>query len=333
MHALARPKSIPIPIPIRPWPRLEHALFAVAAALVSWVAGCDQGPAPGGRAREGGPPGGAPAPGGTVGPNGGSVDRLWFAVTGDTRPGACDASDLYPRSAIAEIAASMKALEVQFALDLGDHMYVCNGSYAEAAQQMGFYTTAIAAGPATFFMTLGNHDCGSSFARSGARAGCFEESADANFRAYLAALGRPRPYYAIDVATFAGLARFVFVADDAYDAVQAAWLERTLADADARARITVIARHHPMSGARSGNPDIVATIERHRYALLLSAHLHTYAHGEDHGGRAAIMGLGGAPSALPPGFATVLQNADGSLTFTPRDAAGEPIHTAWTVGP
>jgi hypothetical protein len=314
--------------------RHPSALLAVAAAaLFSWAVGCDQGAAPGGRAREGGPPGGAPAPAGIVGPDGGSVDRLWFAVTGDTRPGRCDESDLYPRAAIAEIAASMKALEVQFALDLGDHMYVCNGSFAEAAQQMGFYTTAIGAGPATFFMTLGNHDCGSSFARAGARTGCFEGSADANFRAYLAALGRPRPYYAIDVATFAGLARFVFVADDAYDAVQAAWLERTLADADARARITVIARHHPMSGARSGNPEIVGTIERHRYTMLLSAHLHTYAHGSDHGGRAAIVGLGGAPSLSPPGFATVLQNADGSLTFTPRDALGEPVHTAWTVGP
>lgn len=268
-----------------------------------------------------------------MGRDGGAVDRLWFAVTGDTRPPSCDESDLYPRKAIAEIAASMKALRVQFALDLGDHMYVCNGSRAEAEQQMGFYMTAVAAGPSTFFMTLGNHDCGSTFARRGPASGCFPGSGDANFRAYLAALGRPLPYYAIDVTTAAGLARFVFVADDAYDAVQADWLERTLADADARARTTVIARHHPMGGPRSGNPEIVQTIERHRYTLLLSAHLHTYAHGRDHGGRAAILGLGGAPSSSPPGFATVLEHADGSLTFTPRDAQGQPVRSAWTVGP
>ncbi|GAC1343479.1 MAG: hypothetical protein NVSMB23_17350 [Myxococcales bacterium] len=312
-------------------PRLHPA--AIAAALLGLTFACGKEPSPVGHSREGGPPVVLPGVLAGVGRDGGAVDRLWFAVTGDTRPSTCDASDLYPRAAIAEIAASMRALHVQFALDLGDHMYVCNGSSAEATQQMGFYTAAIAGGPDTFFLTLGNHDCGSSFARFGAGKGCLEGSEDANFRAYLAALGRTLPYYAIDVDTAAGLARFVFVADDAWDAAQAAWLERTLAEADARARYTVIARHHPLTGPRQGDPAIVQAIERHRATLLLAAHLHTYAHGADHGGRAVILGLGGAPSSSPPGFATVLQNTDGSLTFTPRDARGAPIRSAWTVDP
>src|SRR5712692_8759213 len=86
-------------------------------------------------------------PGGSVGPEGGSVERLWFATTGDTRPSQCDATDQYPKAAIAQIAAAMKALRVQFTVDLGDHMYVCNHSDAEAAQQMGFYMDAVAQGP------------------------------------------------------------------------------------------------------------------------------------------------------------------------------------------
>ena len=272
-------------------------------------------------------------PSGSVGPAGGTVDRLWFATTGDTRPGSCDATDQYPQATISTIAASMKALAVQFALDLGDHMYVCNQSFAEATQQMGFYTAAVAQGPATWFMTMGNHECGSYNRGTGGSNGCFDASADANFHAYMAALGRPRPYYAVDIGTSRGLARIVSIADDAWDAAQAAWLEQTLADADLHAKYTIVARHHPVAGSRTGSGDVVATIERHKYTLVLTAHVHAYRHGTDHGGRAAIIGLGGAPGVMPPGFATVLQNTDGSLTFTLRDATGNPVQAAWSVQP
>src|SRR6266850_2309967 len=97
-------------------------------------------------------------PSGTVGPGGGAVDRLWFATTGDTRPAECDQTNAYPKAPIAQIAAAMKALRVQFTLDLGDHMYVCNQSDAEARQQMGFYMGAIAQGPSVWWMTMGNHE-------------------------------------------------------------------------------------------------------------------------------------------------------------------------------
>ena len=277
----------------------------------------------------GGNPDAGPPPSGVVGYDGGTVDRLWFATTGDTRPGSCDASDQYPGATMATIAASMKQLAVQFAIDLGDHMYVCNQSFAEATQQMGYYTAAVAQGPATWFMTMGNHECGHADGTSS----CFDASADANFHAYMTALGRPRPYYAVDVNTSFGLARIVSIADDSYDAAQASWLEQTLADADLHAKYTIVARHHPLAGSRAGSADIVSTIERHKYSLLLTAHVHAYAHGTDHGGRAAIVGLGGAPGLMPPGFGTVLQNSDGSLTFTLRDTTGNPLKAAWSVQP
>jgi len=143
-------------------------------------------------------------PSGTVGPGGGAVDRLWFATTGDTRPAECDQTNAYPKAAIAQIAAAMKALRVQFTVDLGDHMYVCNQSDAEARQQMGFYMEAIAQGPSAWWMTMGNHECGS----AAYPYSCFVGGPpDANFSAYMAALGRPLPYYANDVQTSLGLAR------------------------------------------------------------------------------------------------------------------------------
>lgn len=276
------------------------------------------------------PPAGPPAPpstappSGSVGPNGGSVDRLWFAATGDTRPGSCDATDQYPRAAVAQLASSMKALSVQFALDLGDHMFVCNQSLPEARQQMGFYMGAIAAGPATWWLTMGNHECGAAYSGGG----CAVGRPDANFDAYLEALARPRPWYANDVQTSLGLARFVVIADDAWGAEQAAWLESTLADADAHARYTILARHHPVTGSRTGPGEILAAIGRHKATLILTAHTHSYAHD---GPRSAIIGLGGAGPST--GFATVLQNADGTLTFTLHDASGNPLGAPWSVAP
>ena len=277
-----------------------------------------------------GPPDHGVAPGGSVGFDGGAVERLWFATTGDTRPGFCDRTADYPTATIAQIARAMRALEVQFALDLGDHMYVCNHSAAEAQEQMRLYMGAAAQGPATWWMTMGNHECGNDVPPFS----CFAANRDANFDAYMAALRRPLPYYLAEVRTSLGKARFVVVADDSWDAAQADWLESTLSAADAEAAYTIVGRHHPMTGSGSGNPRVVAAIVRHKYSLILTAHSHLYAHDTvNFGGRSAVVGVGGVPTSSLPGFATVLQNDDGSLTFVRRDANGNPLDVPWTVTP
>jgi hypothetical protein len=66
--------------------------------------------------------------------------------------------------------------------------------------------------------------------------------------------------------------------------------------------------------------------------MILTAHNHDYEHDTaTWNGRSAVVGLGGAGGRW--GFGTVLQNADGSLTFVRRDANGNPIGAAWTVSP
>jgi Calcineurin-like phosphoesterase len=270
-------------------------------------------------------------PWGNVNRDGGTVQRLWFGLTGDTRPGDCDDTAHYPSPAIDQIARSMKALHLQFGLDLGDHMFVCNGSIDEAKIQMGEYMSAIAQGPQTFWMTMGNHECGHLREWGVCLPGL---GPDANFDVYMAALRRPVPWYSTDVATSQGLARFIFVADDAWCREQAEWLENLLTDSDKNARYTIVARHHPMEGGRSGRHPVVKMILRHKYSLLLTAHEHTYQHDPDSlGGRAVIVGVGGGPSESPPGFATVLQNKDGTLSFVMRDIDGNPVGEPWTVPP
>ena len=288
------------------------------------------GPAPdGGVAVKPGTPDAGVVPSGTVGLDGGTVDRLWFATTGDTRPHNCDDTANYPKAAIAQIAAAMKALRVQFTVDLGDHMYVCNGDDAEASTQMGYYMTGIASGPSTWWMTMGNHECGNNKAPYA----CFTSGAhDANFAAYMTALKRPLPYYFIDVRTGSGLARFVLIADDSWDATQSDWLSSTLAYADAHAKYTVVARHHPVQGTRIGAAEILNILQAHKASLILTAHNHDYEHDTTTwSGRSTVVGLGGAGYTW--GFATVLQNTDDTLTFVQRDANGNPIGAPWSVSP
>ena len=287
-----------------------------------------------------GTPDAGEVPAGTVDADGGTVDRLWFATTGDTRPSSCMDTANYPKAAIAQIAKAMKGLRVQFTVDLGDHMYVgsdpgCGSPTmaqmdTAARTQMGDYMTAVAQGPSAWWMTMGNHECDAAFAL---RQPCtMGMPHDPNFAAYMTALARPQPYYFTDVQTSQGLARFVMVADDAWDATQSAWLSSTLSYADAHAKYTIVSRHHPVTGSRSGPAEVVSILQQHKYSLVLTAHNHDYEHDTSSwGSRAAVVGLGGAGGYW--GFGTVLQGTDGTLTFVQRDANGNPMGVAWTVAP
>jgi hypothetical protein len=284
----------------------------------------------------------------TVGPDGGTVDLLDFVFTGDTRPVNCwtaatDSSNPYPAAAFQQIVARMGSLSPQFAFDLGDHMYECNENLADAQSMMGKYTQAIAnAGfKPTWFMTMGNHECG-----AGSTADCSAHPADANAQAYLSALSKlsqqPLPYYKVDVQTRLGLARFVFIADNWYSATAQAWVESTLADADLHAKYTIIVKHHPIAVAigslREGptwSYDLI-TSGRHKYSLVLTAHTHDYEHPTGaFSGRSVICGLGAANTSFT-GFCRVQQQADGTLKFTAYDLFGN-VRTdpspAFTVTP
>lgn len=308
-------------------PLLALALACAAPPLKTGAADAGLGP--------------MPARGG-VDVTGGSVDRLSFAVTGDTRPPLCDLVLLgrgqdYPTAAVTTIATQMNARGVQLGLDLGDHVFVCLGGAGEAEAQMNDYLRAISVFKAPFFLSMGNHEC--AFALGGGLGDCGADNPkDGVYTTFLKALApiSAKPYYAVDVATSLGLARFVFVADDAWNDAQAAWLETTLAEADAKARYTIVLRHHNLAQSKSGHyAAIVALVNAHKYALHLTAHVHTYQHdvAEDPSGRTAIVGTGGSSNATMQGYATVVQGLDARLYFTMYDSAMDlPVDT-WSVGP
>ena len=188
--------------------------------------------------------------GGTgIGPTGGTVDLLDFVLTGDTRPGACNDTANYPTALHQQIVRSMAAVNAQFALDLGDHMYACSQNAQAAQQQMALYTAPLSSFPAPFFMTMGNHECENG-------ADCSANASDVNYAAFAQALRsvskETAANYALQIQTRLGRVTVVVVADNFFGAAQQAWLQSTMTDADTGSIATLVAKHHPVTGSRTG---------------------------------------------------------------------------------
>src|SRR5581483_1301130 len=99
---------------------------------------------------------------GTVSLSGGTVDRLYFGYTGDTRDmssGTGYSSQL--QTVINGIYTDMGKRGVSFALDGGDHMEASSSSQATAC--MNDYLSAAALLGKPVFMTYGNHECSNSY--------------------------------------------------------------------------------------------------------------------------------------------------------------------------
>jgi hypothetical protein len=272
--------------------------------------------------------------GGPVGPTGGTVDRLFFGFTGDTRPDACDGP--YPQALANNIFTQMKAKDVQFALDQGDHMFNCIGAFTGARAQMQSYLSAAALLGKSVFPTMGNHECtgeASKLCTLGSMGN------NANYTAYvesLQKLGIDKPYYRFDVTTKTGLAVFLVVADDVWDAAEEAWLTQQLTDADQKAKYTFVSKHHP-----DGNMDhpefqqIYNLVTAHKYTLFFTGHTHEYRR-QRRDPRALVVGIGGAPLGGGGGFwgyGTALQGTDNRIYVNVYDQATGNIMDAFDVAP
>jgi Calcineurin-like phosphoesterase len=270
--------------------------------------------------------------GGGIGPTGGTVDLLRFATTGDTRPPACEDHANYPTGIINGIVDGMITQSPQFALDLGDHMYVCNNSLAEATLQMNQYMQSIQRFPEQWFMTMGNHECW--------HGPCLPGSTNANYVAFMSALApvSSLPYYAFNVQTRLGLATFIVLADNSWDSAQAAWFEQQMATADTAAKYTIVARHHPVGDTSvTTNKEAVTILRRHKFALFLTGHAHSYSHPSTDNGRDVVIGIGGAPLLAAGsdfnGYAMVEQQPAGELRVSVYSTTGNTLHETFTVGP
>jgi Calcineurin-like phosphoesterase len=273
---------------------------------------------------EGGAPfdGGGPVTG-TIGPNGGDLSRLLFAIVGDTRPANPNDTGAYPTAIIDKIYTNIQALPAHppFVISSGDYNFASTTN-GEAATQIALYMTARAKYSGAFFPAMGNHECTGATASNCGPSGV--DGTTNNYSAFLAQMLGPisktEPYYTINVkasdATWT--AKFVFIAANAWSNAQSAWLETALA---APTTYTFVIRHEPADTTQApGVGPSEAIMAQHPYTLSIVGHTHSYYH---FSGREVLVGNGGAPlsGSKNYGFAIVSQRPDQALQIDMIDYA------------
>jgi hypothetical protein len=266
--------------------------------------------------------GGGGPPTGAVGPSGGTVSSLLFAVVGDTRPANIDDTGGYPTSIITTIFQDLQGMspKPQFGVSTGDYMYATPGS-GNSGPQIDLYVTARSNFSNIMFPAMGNHEC-TGYTNSNCGSGNADGVTE-NYTTFLTQLLKPlsqtSPYYSINVNSSSGAwtAKFVFVAANAWTSAQSSWLSTTLAQPTT---YTFILRHE--SASANTAPGVTPSeqiMTQYPYTLAIVGHTHDY---EKSGAKEVIFGNGGAPltsSNSNYGFGLVTQRSDGTIQVDAYD--------------
>ncbi len=279
---------------------------------------------------------------GTVGPTGGSVSRLVFAVVGDTRPTNEDDPSSYPTTIITQIFKDIEGQSPHPVLTLatGDYQFSSTGSSSTASQQVPLYASATKSYSATVFPALGNHECGvSGSACSSDYNNCGPGNsggATPNYNAFmkylLKPIGKTNPYYSINVNATdnSWTAKFVITAANAWDSAQESWLDSTLAQATT---YTFVVRHESTDASAPsccstcfapGIAGVDTLLAKHPYTMLIAGHTHDYKKGivSPDTSPTVVFGNGGAPltsSGYDYGYGIFAQRCDGAIVVDEYD--------------
>ena len=267
---------------------------------------------------------------GNIGPNGGSVPLLYFAVVGDTRPPNEDDTAHYPTAIITKIYQDIEAMNPrpQFIVSTGDYQYA-NPSGTQSGPQIQAYMTARSQYTGTSFATMGNHECtGYTDSNCTGSAG----TASNNFQTFMTQmvkpLGQSVPYYTIPFSDTNGqwAAKLIVTACNDWDSTQQSWLATQLAKSTT---YTFNARHEAPGTTAPCSPTMDSMMSSATYDLFIVGHSHTYSHS----GKQLIEGVGGAPitGSANYGYATVQQKASGGFTVTQYDYSTAAAVNTFTV--
>ena len=255
---------------------------------------------------------------GSIGPTGGNESVLYFAVVGDTRPATEDDTSHYPTAIIGKIFTDLSGVKPQppFVVSTGDYQF-SNPYGSEASKQLALYLAARGPYTGVQFPAMGNHEC-----TGGTASNCGQGNANGltnNYKAFMSQLLGPiqqtSSYYVINVNATddSWTSKFVFVAGNAWDATQSAWMDAAMAKPTT---YTFVVRHEPAAANTApGVGPSEAIMAKHPYTLAIVGHSHEYHHSKYTQPKEVIIGNGGAPLALNQnyGYAIIAQRTDGSL--------------------
>jgi hypothetical protein len=260
-----------------------------------------------------------------VGAAGGTVDHLYFAMVGDTRP-SFPLFTSYPTAIITQIFTDIQGMNPrpQFVVATGDYQFSIPLT-GQSNTQVGLYRKAEQAFSGTVFSTMGNHEC-----TGLTQVNCSMSSLLSNIPAYMNSLvlplGQTLPYYTVPFNGSNGSwnAKLIVVACNLWDPTQKAWLADQLAQPTT---YTLIAQHQPST--TTDGPcvnDVNALLANHPYSLSLVGHDHEFAVN----GREVKVGISGAPlssGASNWGYATVEQTSKGWVVTEYDYATAAPLAT------
>jgi len=286
------------------------------------------------------------APTGPIGPQGGTMPSLQFAIVGDTRPQKEGDTAAYPTALITEIFSNIQAVNPwpPFIIGTGDYAY-CSSS--DCAAQTANYICAAQGYTGQIFLAMGNHEC------TGATdSNCGPSATDAitpNYSNFLnligtfgvnstkqATLANQEAYYEVDVSssdsTNPWSARFLMIAANAWDSGQSAWLKAAMATN--ATTYTFIVRHESYQddgAAKSDQPgdegasDQIIDTAPYPYTMLLVGHDHYYEQSTSGNGNVElIVGNGGAETSGPPGYVICSQLSGGNISCIPYASGTTP---------
>jgi predicted phosphodiesterase len=239
----------------------------------------------------------------------GHFEHLRVGLVGDTRPNV--SGGVYPTQIITHIYQEMDARAPDFAVALGDYVYVSPSNLALATQQMMTYLGARASFHADVYYVVGNHEgYGDNLAA---------------FRAVMSPAGYFSLHGTLGQATF----KLVIIGDDLWTTAQDAWLKRTLSVATT---YTFVCRHHPSYNTDSTEQLILSIIEAYPRTLLLDGHTHLY---ERASTREIVIGNGGAPLSNGSyyGYAILDLDPAGSATVTAYRENDDAQMESFSVAP
>ncbi len=284
-------------------------------------------------------------PTGSIGPQGGTMSSLSFAIVGDTRPQKEGDTAAYPTQLITEIFSNLQGASPwpQFVMGTGDYAY-CSSS--DCAAQTANYIVAAAQYTGQIFLAMGNHEC------TGATdSNCGPEGADGitpNYSNFLNLIGtfglnstnqptlaNQEAYYEVDVSssdsTNPWTAKFVVIAANAWDSGQSSWLTSVM---QKQTTYTFVIRHESYQddGAASSDlpgderaSDQIIDSAPYPYTMLLVGHSHYYEQSTSGNGNVElIVGNGGAETSGPAGYVICSQIAGGNISCQPYASGTTP---------
>jgi hypothetical protein len=256
----------------------------------------------------------------------GGAGLLTFAVFGDCRPPNLEGTSHYPSTIIGGLFSLAQTNGARFAIGTGDYMFANTEAGVDGQVKLFLEARANYSGPV--YLGMGNHEC-----NGATRSNCPNYDETPNIRAFMQLLpdGVTTPYYRHDEQTPFGVAKFLFVAANAWDSTQETWLSQQLADATA---YTFVIRHEmPKDTQAPGVAPSEALVVKASYTLELLGHTHTYERLDTNhvisGNSGAPLGAGGGNY----GMLLVSQLQNGNINVSEIDEATGNVTDSWSVTP